>query len=123
MVYFMTDWKNHPKQILNWILLILGTMLLATYLYLWWINQFMRYIAIAIILFTAGFVYFTSFWKPVLYLVVTVPLLTHLAVSFIDGSWRHPFIQTVIILTVIFVLLSIYLCYFEEINRIQQNIT
>lgn len=107
------DWKNQPRQILDWIILIVGSGMLAVYAYLWWVEAEL-YLGMVSLLFVAGILYFTAYWQPVLYLVLSVVIATLTFIWFIDGSWRQSLVQIAIFFNGIFILLSIYLFINEE---------
>lgn len=117
------DWKNQPAHILDWVIVGVSMGLLAIYLYLWWVEQLTQYLGIVVILVAGGLVYFTDYWQPVLYLVMSVFLIIHLFISIVTGSWRHSLIQVASSLKIIIIILGTYLFYREDIYGTKKDQT
>lgn len=109
-----SDWKNQPFRILDWIILGIGGLLLALYLFLWMSDPRGYYPVIAGILVISGIVYFTDYWQPILYPVVAIPLFVVMSIWIVDGSWRQLPILVTMIFNSGFILLGFYLFYSEE---------
>lgn len=109
------DWKNQPAHLLDWVILGVSMGLLAIYLYLWWVERLIQYLGVVVVLVAAGFVYFTDYWQPVLYLVISVFLIIHLFLSIFTGSWQRLLITVASSLKIIFIILGTYLFYREDI--------
>lgn len=106
--------KNQPRHLLNWLLLVIAAGLLVLSLVQWWLVGGVAYIGLAAILALGEIVYFTDYWQPLLYLVVSV-IISAISITWIvDGLWQQRVIQVALALNVTFVALSLYLFLAEE---------
>lgn len=114
MVLPEADWKNQADRALDRVILLVAGGLVGIYLLLWWSNGGLDHIGLVAVLATWVSVYFTSFWQPVLYLLVAGILLGFTLLWFVDGSWERPLLLAAIVLNVLFVGLAIRLFFSEE---------
>lgn len=108
------DWKNEPRHIWDWFLVVVAVVLLSLYLYLWWTDGAPHYLAIGLVFVVWLGVYFTEYWQPILYLVVALAVALITGVVVVDGLWDQPLGQLAILLNIVVLLTSGYLFVYEE---------
>lgn len=108
------DWKQQGRNVLDWLTIMFAVVLITVYLALWWLASHPNYFLIALIIFSWLIVYFTDFWQPILYLIMAIFIVILLILWVIDGLWDRPLAQAAIVLNVGFLLLVVYLYYYEE---------
>lgn len=114
MVLPQADWKNQAGHTLDWLILVIGGLLTAINLLIWWAGGGPAHLVLAAIVAAWGIVFFTEYWQPVLSLVVGVVLAATTITILWNGEWRSPLVQAKAILTGAFVALSFYLFRSEE---------
>lgn len=100
---------------------LIGTAILLTvaviYAYHGWNTATHGYVVLAAVLLGAVGVYVTSYWRPMLYLVLALGLAVESVRSILDGSWRHLPISIAVVLDLVFVFVAVYLFYETERAR------
>ena len=109
-----SDWKNQPGKLLNWLLVLIVVLLLLIHVYLWFILEVERYLALATTFFVWLVVFYSKYWQSVLYLVSGFFVILLLSYWFVDEVWRRPIGRIRFSLGVTFLLLSMFLFFKEE---------
>lgn len=112
-----SDWKNQPNRTLDALLLVVGAVLLAASLALWWAESLTGFLGIAVVVAGAGTLYFTSAWQPILYVLAAAALVAFGVFLLVGGAWRHPPALLTIGLAAVAVALAAYLGYVEEFSE------
>lgn len=114
MVLPEADWKNQPRHLVDWFIVVVAVVLLAVYLSLWVTDGGLGYLGIGLVFVAWLIVFFTDAWQPILYLFVAlaVALITLFLVR--GGFWDQPLGQVAILFNSVFLLTSIYLFFYED---------
>lgn len=110
------EWKSRGRNALNWLTIAFAVALITVFLALWWTVRVPFYLLLALVFIVWLDIYFTEYWQPILYLVMSVILLGLLILWAVDGLWKGLLGQTGIVLNIVFLLLVIYLYYDEEVD-------
>lgn len=114
MVLPELDWKNQPRHIVDWFIVVVALVLLPVYLYLWGANAGPQFFGIGLFFVAWLGVFFTDYWQPILYIVVAMAVAFITWALFRGGLWEQPIGQIAILLNGVFLLTSVYLFFYEE---------
>lgn len=108
------DWKNQYRHALDWISVGIGVLLMALYAYLWWTNAGPRYWGMALLFLVWLVVYFSDYWQPILYVALSVVVVSYTVFWLVSWVWREPLAMVAIVLNLAFVSIALYLFVHEE---------
>lgn len=114
MVLHRIDWKNQPRNILDWVTIVAAVVLVLVHFYQGWIEGGAHHHGIWLVFLIWLVVYFTEFWQPILYLVMAVTTAVITVFLILGGYWDQPVDQAMLLLTVVFLFLMVYLFFHEE---------
>lgn len=117
MVREDVDWKNQPRNPLDWFLIVLSVLLVVLYLGTWVRTGGRTSLVLGLFLGVWLGVYFSRFWQPILYLLVAVVLGAKVGVEIVSGIPDGPLNQFVLATTVVFLVVVVYLLANEEAYR------
>ena len=114
MVIPGADWKNQPRNILDWVTILVAVVLVLVHFYQGWLEGGAHNHGIWLVFIAWLVVYFTEFWQPILYLVMAVTTAIITVSLILGGYWDQPIDQVTIVLTTVFLLPMVYLFFHEE---------
>lgn len=109
-----SDWKHQARQVPNWVVAGLALLLVAVEGYLWAVDSIAQAPLLAVIILGWLGIYFTSYWHPILYLVIGLIITAVILFWLIQGLWERPVGLLAMLLKGAFVFLVTYLFYCEE---------
>lgn len=114
MVRQDVDWKNQSRQVLDWFFVAVGSVLLILYLFLWAEDGSRLFIGLAFVFGLWLVIYFTTYWQPILYILMAIVISIVTGFWFWLGLWDQLVIQLGMMLNLVFFLLCVYLFLYEE---------
>lgn len=114
MVLRDLDWKNQPRHIVDWFIVVVAVVLLVVYLSLWGLSGRTDYVIVGLLFVAWLSVFFTGYWQPILYLLTAVGVGFLTVGLFVGGAWEQPLGQVAILLNGVFILTSGYLFLYED---------
>lgn len=99
---------------MNWATIGIAIGLITAYLSLWWMDGNPNYLQLGLVFLVWLGIYITGYWQPILYLIMASIIIMILVFWAFDGLWDRLLGQITIILNVAFLLLVVYLFYYEE---------
>lgn len=117
MVRSDLDWKNQPRNIVDWSVILIAVLLLAMQLYLWWINGQSQYLVMAMVFFAWLAIFFTDYWQPILYAIMAGLVVFILIFGSFGEFFERPVGQIAFLLHGVFLLVILYLYFFEEASQ------
>ena len=107
------DWKNQPRHILDWVTVAVALVLISIHLYQAVIDGAVHHYGIWAFFAAWLVVYFTDYWQPILYLMMAVVVAVITVFLLLSGYWKQPIDLATILLTTVFLLLMVYLFFYE----------
>lgn len=114
MVLRGLDWKNQPRHIVDWFIVVVAVVLLVVYLSLWGLSGRTDYGIVGLLFVAWLSVFFTGYWQPILYLLAAVGVGFLTGGLLVSGVWEQPLGQVAILLNGVFILTSGYLFLYED---------
>lgn len=114
MVLSEADWKNQPHQTLNWFAMVIALAIITVSLFLWWKSGQVESLGIGVIFSAWLTIFFTDYWQSILYLAMALIVIFSASLLLLGGSWNQPLDQALLLLNAVFLLLIVYLFFYEE---------
>lgn len=114
MVLPEKDWKNQPRHIVDWFIIVVAFVLLSVYLYLWGTGGGKQYLILGVAFVAWLGVFFSDYWQPILYLLGALAIGLITLALFRSSLWEQLIGQMAILLNGIFLLTSVYLFFYED---------
>jgi hypothetical protein len=109
-----SDWKRQEEHTLDWIVVVSALLLAAMDLYLWSVDGVVQYAVLALVVLAWLAVYFTSYWHPILYLLMGLIVTAVILFWLVAAVWDRPAGLLALLLKVGFLFLLGYQFYAEE---------
>lgn len=111
------EWKIQPQTRLGWVVVGIGVVLISIYFYQASSAEAGYRYVIGILFLGWLIIYFSEYWKPILYLLMAVIDIAIIVFLLLIGYWEQPLDQAALLLTAIFLLFMVYLYYQEKPSK------